>query len=851
MKKKRNILFKKTDKTVILICSLGIIFSLIGYFRDVYKTNLRTDEKPIALLTNRNKSVQRRFRDRLVWDIIRENTPLYVGDFVRTTAFADAEITFDSGTIINMSHNSLIEILPESDIANLKITSGTVSIKTPEKITLKAGRETLEIGEDSIVSMNIQPELLPQTDEAVTPLILSDGTSDNLASAAQNRHISVSVEKGMVRQSKSDGSIIELNAGSQIVMDSDGHQLKQPAIIMISPKVSQKIIKNDNETAKLHFNWKALNYEPGMFTKIELSYDKDGIYPYQNELVEAEEITFTLPNRTVYWKAYPVSKDGETDAYKEAVLQGSISVFSITPIKKLQPVNNVGLTYKAAQNGVQFAWTQDDLARGYELLIADNAEMENAVISYKTAKTEAKLDAIDYGTWYWQIVPIYDDSIQASPALSAVNTFTVQKPVSLKPVVTYKPEDNYIAYTANGRQPVLFNWASASGAVSYTLKIADNPRLKNPVAEINCNQTYYSLNTNQFNITEGKHWYWAITFTDKEGNTAPFTDVKSFYPLSHSPYFKALSPNDNITISLEDFFNTIFAVETNIPIDGRFVVSKSADFEDLVIDAKIKAEAFKISTKLEPGFYYWKIINGNYSTSTRSFLIKSDSQESTKQIEYPEMAYISSSDFTMGNDSGTSYEKGEHQVHLSSFYIGKTEITKKQFNQLAGRETMQEEENLPVTGISWFEAVDYCNKLSMLQGLEAAYTVSGSNVIWNQKANGYRLLTEAEWEYAAKTSAQSSVWTKDNGGNKAHAALSNATIENLLGNVSEWCWDYLGYYRKNSETNPSGITSGTERVIRGGNYNSSLQKATPTFREGQKPQDKSQTTGFRIARNGE
>lgn len=848
MKKKRNILFKKTDKIVILICSLGIAFSLIGYFRDVYKTNLRTDEKPIARLTNRNKSVQRRFRDRLVWDIIRENTPLYIGDFVRTTALADAEITFDSGTIINMSHNSLIEILPESEFANLKITSGTVSIKTPEKITLKAGRETLEISEDSIVSMNIQPDFLPQTDEAVTPVVLSDGTLETSLSK-QGHHISVSVEKGMVRQNKSDGSIIELNAGSQIIMDSEGHHLKHPAIIMTSPKISQKIIKQDNEDATLLFTWKSLNYEDDTLTKIELSYDKEGVYPYQEQTLDTQEMLFTLPNRTIYWKAYPVSQNGEK--YSESVLKGSISVFSLTPIKKLQPVNNVGLTYKAAENGIQFSWTQDDLARGYELQIADNVDMENPVISYTTAKTEAKLDSIEFGTWYWQIIPIYDDSVQATPDLSQINTFTVQKPVSLNPVVTYKPEDNFVAYTANGRQPILFNWASSNGAVSYKLKIADNPRLKNPVAEIDCSQTYYSLNTSQFKITEGKQWYWAITFTDKDGNMAPYTDVKSFYPLSQSPYFKAVSPDDHISIEEEDFSNTIFSIDTNIPINGRFIVSQSDDFNNPVIDAKIKSEAFKISTRLEPGFYYWKIINGNYSSGTRSFLIKADSTDSSEQIDYPEMTFISESDFIMGNDSGTSYEKGEHSVHLSSFYIGKSEITRKQYNQLTGIETPKDEENLPVTDISWFDAVDYCNKLSMTQGLEAAYTISGSNVIWNQKANGYRLLTEAEWEYVSKTTPEYSAWTKENSDGKPHKASGGSSIENLLGNVSEWCWDYLGYYRKNAETNPSGISTGTERVIRGGNYSSPAQKATATFRESLKPHDKSHTTGFRIARNGE
>ena len=65
-----------------------------------------------------------------------------------------------------------------------------------------------------------------------------------------------------------------------------------------------------------------------------------------------------------------------------------------------------------------------------------------------------------------------------------------------------------------------------------------------------------------------------------------------------------------------------------MPIDSRFVVSTNANFDDPVIDAKIKTEAFKLSTKLEPGFYYWKIINGSYSTNTRSFVIKSDDADS-------------------------------------------------------------------------------------------------------------------------------------------------------------------------------------------------------------------------------
>ncbi len=850
MQKRKSIQLNKPDKIIILICAIGIIFSLFGYFLDVYKTDLRIDEKPIAKLTERSKSVQRRFRDRLVWDIIRENTPLYVGDFVRTAAAAEAEITFDSGTIIHMSHDSLIEILPETDLANLKITSGTVSIKTPEKITLKAGNETLEISEDSIVSMNIQPDLLPKTDDAVTPIILTDDSfeTETTSAISISNQISVSVEKGTVRQNKSDGSIVELSAGSQTLMDKDGKHFTQPAIIVTSPKPTQKIIKNDNESVSIQFTWKTLNYEKDTSTYIELSYDKDGVYPYQNKTVSTQEAVFDLPNRTLYWKAYPVSKDGTI--YQESAANGTISVCSVVPVKKLQPVNNVGLTYKAAKTGMQFSWTADNFAKGYELQIADNAEMQNPNILFTTAKTEVKLDDLEAGTWYWQVVPLYNDSVQASTSLGEIYKFTVQKPVTLKSVTTYKPEDNFVAYTANGRQPILFNWAAEAGAVHYTLKIADNPRLKNPVAEIDCNQTYFSLNANQYNIQEGRNWYWAITFEDKDGNIAPLSDIKSFYPLSHSPYFKATKPEDNLVTTTDEINSVIFAIDTNLPIDSHFLVSKDDKFTEVVIDAKIKSEAFKFSSKLLPGFYYWKIVNGSYASDVRSFLIKSENQDENTQIEPPEMMLISKADFTIGNNAGTSYEKGEHNVQLSSYYISKSEVTQELFYGVTGK-AFESEENLPMTNVSWFEAIDFCNRLSMLQGLTPAYTISGTNVIWNQKANGYRLLTEAEWEYAAKTkSKQEQIWSKETSEGKPHPE-EGTSLENMLGNVSEWCWDWFGYYRKNAETNPIGANSGTERVIRGGNYNSPSQRVTVTFREGQKPNEKSPYTGFRIARNGE
>lgn len=186
--------------------------------------------------------------------------------------------------------------------------------------------------------------------------------------------------------------------------------------------------------------------------------------------------------------------------------------------------------------------------------------------------------------------------------------------------------------------------------------------------------------------------------------------------------------------------------------------------------------------------------------------------------------------------------------------------------------------DLPASGLCWYDAVDFCNWLSLRAGLTPAYTIHKdirdtcnkcSNdkskwlVEWDRGADGYRLPTEAEWEFAA-SGGRNSRGTLFSGSDDPSrvAALgrrflvgsfeaNELGIHDMSGNVWEWCWDWYGreYFSQCPENNPQGPYSGAYRVKRGGGYNSRREKVSVRARDFSTPLARFDFIGLRLFRN--
>jgi formylglycine-generating enzyme required for sulfatase activity len=247
-----------------------------------------------------------------------------------------------------------------------------------------------------------------------------------------------------------------------------------------------------------------------------------------------------------------------------------------------------------------------------------------------------------------------------------------------------------------------------------------------------------------------------------------------------------------------------------------------------------------------------------------------------KPIDLNRFVLVEGGNFTMGSAIGVEpHEKPEHPVNVQSFYIGKYEVTFEEYDRYCDSNKLPKPNDngwgrgrQPAIYVSWLDAVNYCNWLSRQDHLQPCYIVSGSDVKWLDTANGYRLATEAEWEYAARggdkskhtlyagaEKADDAVWYKDNSSSKAQATGQKKANElglyDMNGNVWEWVWDWYdgGYYMHSPTDAPKGPTTGNYRVMRGGAWYNNVSYVTVATRQNAGQGFKQNSVGFRIARN--
>ena len=217
-----------------------------------------------------------------------------------------------------------------------------------------------------------------------------------------------------------------------------------------------------------------------------------------------------------------------------------------------------------------------------------------------------------------------------------------------------------------------------------------------------------------------------------------------------------------------------------------------------------------------------------------------------------EMVLVPAGRFRMGCGDGEAEEAPPHEVSLDAFYMDRTEVTQAQYTRLVPVNPSHfRGADRPVEQVSWADAARYCNLRSRDEGLVPCYA---EDTTCNFQANGYRLPTEAEWEYACRAGSETPygfgadagrlgqyAWFRENAEKNSHPVAQKKPnawgLYDMHGNVAEWCNDIYepGYYAKSPQANPRGPADGEPYVLRGGAWNSRAAACRSSARAGEDP----------------
>jgi VWFA-related protein len=444
--------------------------------------------------------------------------------------------------------------------------------------------------------------------------------------------------------------------------------------------------------------------------------------------------------------------------------------------------------------------------------------------------------------------------------------------------------------TANSNYFLDFNYAANLEFSPYSLSLLNSApgkvrdsiitvKAKNfdfEVSNITCSNPAFSISPTSFNLKAGQSMQLKISVIPPDSGYI-FTKFEFENKLCTKKYyvnagFFGKKPKIQTLRILHPNGGEVFVAGNDTIITWEGILPTDLVKIDYSIDNGLN---WKLITDTASGLSYkWKIP----STPSKDCIARVTTN--AKYIDDDnEMVLIPSGSFVMGstgrNTVSVEYEKPTHKVTISKdFLMSKYEVSQKRFRDIMGSNPSPYlDDSLPVEKVTWYEAVEYCNKISEKAGLQPCYSGKGVSIVCDFTSNGYRLPTEAEWEYACKAGTTTDLFNGDilyegcspidpalnkigwycgNTNNSAHKIgkkLPNPFgLYDMNGNVCEWVWDWTGKYLSNDQIDPKGPTSGKDRVVRGGSWqNYSVNCRSANRHYGYSP-DTRHVFGFRVVR---
>jgi hypothetical protein len=600
------------NRTVIVIPLLliaSIVLSVLLYLNITKKVE-GGNNPTIGVLTFKIRSIQRKFDGEVVWETIPTETEIKNRDTIRTVNMADATLTLEDGTEIQIGENSMILVDFSDKKWNLNFAYGSVGAKkgSNDGLNIVSGDSSIEVG------------------------------SGELSLNKSGDDLSINITKGDSKLKIGDEEKT-ISQDQTATVGKDGVNVKQQNYRLLKPPVNS-IITSTETSKSIEFSWTISGNRPKK-SELLISNDPRFSQVVRKTPVTSDSTSISLKPGSYYWKITYLdenNKPTESSIFRFSLIYNAgIKLFTPSDRSKISYNNN-------SPKPISFSWSKSDLVSSFRLEISDDENFNNILERKETRNNSIAITGLKQGNLYFRVIGKSSISGE-SDLVSETRSFSLDETKELTKVNLIEPSNQKnISIPSLKDSGILFSWKDTIEYNQYNFQLATDESFSSVLRTDTSNKNFYRWDSD---IKPGKY-FWRVTGVNS--NNERMTSQVREFSLSEDVKISITRPSQDSQMEFQDGKSVNFGWKP-LPNSGKtnLIISKTKELNDPIFNESISGSSKSVIIK-NPGRYFWRIIwsDGKMDSISDIYSFELVASLSPPKITFPKPA--SSVDMTRRDD---------------------------------------------------------------------------------------------------------------------------------------------------------------------------------------------------------
>ena len=580
------------DVLIVVLCLSVFTISIRSFWMDLNSSSTRKDKEEIATIEFKRKIAQRKFNDRVVWERLQQNSPLYDYDIIRTADDAAATVTFKDGTVLELHENTMLQVSYTEEGLQISVNDGNIEVDTTSATETKKVALSMENG--SVLKLDSGSKISAVSDS---------GSGDNsFKLQSGNATVTTKTENG--KQS----AVQTITSGETVKVAASGEVRKEPLTVTSISSETKLLAFNNEKTMPVKLAWNTSDAYENKNIKIETSLTKDfSKIEKSYSVADKNYVNLQSPIGKLYWRAYP---EGEI----EQAASGRITVDSVKKVVAVSPAKDSLFSYRKDTElpKVSFSWQGNDYADHYKLEVSKSQDLSNPVYAEEINSTQFTVKNLSEGTYFWRVTPYYKVQSIGYGESTGVASFAIEKREELQPPRLAIPAaGGKLTFNPVKENQVTFQWKSDVKTADYKLQVSNKKDFSTLVYEKESTKTRITDNFTLESLPAGSY-YWKVVRTSAEDDSPMSSEIRRFIVEKYIPgETKLIYPPENYAAESSKVRTTAFmwklaADYEEANVQSVVQISPSLKFDRDTKEFSTEEQSLK-DVSLVAGSYYWRV----------------------------------------------------------------------------------------------------------------------------------------------------------------------------------------------------------------------------------------------------